>query len=335
MYATIVGVGAIDTLRGRPVSRRRATLFRGLFARYTGVLVVAAVLLIVTPFSVSVPITFWQFVVVLVGVALMLIAWLVLLRQALAPLASLTRLMRQVDPLAPGQRVDIGPAPDDVTALAGAFNQMLDRLESERRDSARRALSAQEDERRRIARELHDEIGQTLTGLLLRSEALARRAPEELREDLGALRDAARCGAEDAREIARRLRPEALDELGLVSALEALAERTPIEVEYTLDRDVELDAEEELVVYRVAQEGLTNVVRHSGAERAQLTLRASVDGVTLVVHDDGTGIPPRAAEQGAGIRGMRERALLIGARMTVEPAGWSGTEVRLEIPRRG
>jgi two-component system sensor histidine kinase UhpB len=328
-------VGAIDSLRGRPLRRRRATLFRGLYARYAAVLLVAAGLLIVTPMSVSVPITPWQFAVVLAGVALMLIAWLVLLRQALAPLASLTRLMRHVDPLAPGQRVDIGAAPDDVTALADAFNEMLDRLESERRESARRALSAQEHERRRIARELHDEIGQTLTGLLLRSEALARRAPDDLRADLESLRDAARRGAEDAREIARRLRPEALDELGLVSALQALAERTPIKVDYELDADMALDAEEELVVYRVAQEGLTNVVRHSGARRAQMTLRDEVDGVTLVVRDDGVGIPPRAAEHGAGIRGMRERALLIGARLSVEPAGWTGTEVRLEIPRSG
>ncbi len=312
--------------------RRRATLFRGLYARYAAVLVVAAALLIVTPMSVSVPITFWQFVLVLAGVALMLIAWLVLLRRALAPLASLTRLMRQVDPLDPGHRVDIGPAPDDVAALADAFNEMLERLESERRESARRALSAQENERRRIARELHDEVGQTLTGLLLRSEALVRRAPDQLREDLEGLRDAARRGADDAREIARRLRPEALDELGLVSALEALAERTPIEVDHEFDTDLELDAEEELVVYRVAQEGLTNVVRHSGAQRAQLSLRAGTDGVALVVRDDGIGIPQRAAEHGAGIRGMRERALLIGGRLTVEPAGWTGTEVRLEIP---
>jgi two-component system, NarL family, sensor histidine kinase UhpB len=328
-------VGAIDTLRGRPVRRRRTTLFRGLYTRYAVVLLIAAALLILTPFSVSEAITLWQFVVVLAGLALMLIAWLVLLRQALAPLASLTRLMRQVDPLAPGQRIDIGPAPDDVATLADAFNEMLDRLESERRDSARRALSAQEHERRRIARELHDEIGQTLTGLLLRSEALARRAPEALRADLTDLRDAARRGAEDAREIARRLRPEALDQLGLLSALEALAQRTPIEVDCDLEPDAELDAEEELVVYRVAQEGLTNVVRHSGAEHARLTMRAGARGVTLTVADDGIGIPPAAAEEGAGIRGMRERALLIGAQLTVAPRDQGGTLVRLEIPRRG
>ena len=107
-------------------------------------------------------------------------------------------------------------------ALAEAFNEMLDRLEGERRDSGRRALAAQEAERRRIARELHDEIGQLLTGLILRGETLARRAPEELRADVVGLREGAREAAEEVRLIARRLRPEALDELGLQSALLAL-----------------------------------------------------------------------------------------------------------------
>ena len=130
--------------------------------------------------------------------------------------------MHQVDPLAPGQRIDATSGDEEVVALAEAFNEMLDRLEGERRDSGRRALAAQEAERRRIARELHDEIGQLLTGLILRGETLARRAPEELRADVVGLREGAREAAEEVRLIARRLRPEALDELGLQSALLAL-----------------------------------------------------------------------------------------------------------------
>jgi two-component system sensor histidine kinase UhpB len=312
--------------------RHRATLLRGLYLRYAVLVVLATAALMLAPISISVPIRFWQAVVLLAGLAVLLVLYLLLLRQALAPLGALTRLMRRVDPLAPGQRIEIDAAQEEVAALAAAFNDMLDRLESERRESARRALAAQEHERRRIARELHDEIGQTLTGLLLRSEALVKRAPAELREDLEGLRDAARQGAEDARGIARRLRPEALDELGLVSALAALARNAGIEVAQRLE-PVALDSEEELVVYRVAQEGLTNVVRHSGAAHAELILHAAGGTTTLLVRDDGAGISPGAAERGAGIRGMRERAVLIGARLRVAATD-GGTEVRLDVPHR-
>jgi len=135
-----------------------------------------------------------------------------------------------------------------VVALAEAFNGMLDRLEGERRDSGRRALAAQESERRRIARELHDEIGQLLTGLILRGETLARRAPAEVRADVIGLREGAREAAEEVRLIARRLRPEALDELGLQSALLALctsvAETSDLEIERRFARDLPLTAEE-------------------------------------------------------------------------------------------
>jgi two-component system sensor histidine kinase UhpB len=311
-------VSALDRLRGRP------TLLRGLFARSAALLIVATLVLILAPISISVPVTGGQLAGLLAGLGILLAVSLLLLRQALAPLESLTRLMHRVDPLAPGARLEIGEAQEEVVSLAAAFNDMLDRLENERRESARRALAAQEDERSRIARELHDEIGQTLTALLLRSEALLRRAPPELREDLEELRDAARQGAIDARDIARRLRPEALDELGLIPALAALADRTPIRVDARLDDQVALDREEELVVYRVAQESLTNVVRHSGAGRAELILERA-EGVTLIVRDDGGGI---GDEHGTGIRGMRERAVLIGAKLTV-----GGSEVRLQIPR--
>src|ERR1700760_4431529 len=166
---------------------RRPTLLRGLFARYAGLLVVATLVLIFAPITISVPVTLGQLGVLLAGLAVLLVASWLLLRQSLAPRESLARLMRRIDPLAPGQRVEIDDAHEEIVSLAGAFNDMLDRLEDERRESARRALAAQEDERRRIARELHDEIGQTLTGLLLRSEALVKRAPEDLRGDLEGL----------------------------------------------------------------------------------------------------------------------------------------------------
>ena len=157
-----------------------------------------------------------------------------------------------------------------------AFNEMLDRLEAERRESTRRALMVQEGERQRVARELHDEVGQTLTGVMLQVEGLAAKIPEELRDELDELRETARSGAEDVRRIVRRLRPEALEDLGLPSALAALAtafhDQAGVRVERRLQAGLPLSEEQELVFYRVAQEALTNVARHAGASRVELQL---------------------------------------------------------------
>lgn len=316
----------------------RFSLFWRLFFAYAGVMALAVGALVFAPVTVSVPTALSEVAVLVAGFAIALVMYLALLRRALAPLERLTRLMRRIDPLVPGQRIDADAGDEQVVALARAFNEMLDRLETERRESARRALAAQEGERRRIARELHDEIGQAFTGLVLRSETIARRAPEDLAAAVEGLREAARRGAEDVRLIARRLRPEALDELGLQSALLALcgavAEEAGLEVERSLDRHLRLSAEEELVIYRVAQEGLTNVARHAGASRAELVLRREADAVVLVVRDDGIGLPPNGERDATGIRGMRERALLIGAALVVRSRKPRGTEVRLVLASR-
>jgi two-component system sensor histidine kinase UhpB len=305
-------------------SRRRITLFQRLFLAYALVLGVAVAVLVLAPITVSVPTALRELAIILAGFVAMLLAYRMLLHRALAPLERLTGLMRRVDPLTPGQRVEAADADAEVAALAEAFNEMLDRLEGERRESGRRALLAQESERRRIARELHDEIGQILTGLVLRSETVFRRAPADLRDDIAGLREAARHGAEEVRQIAQRLRPEALDELGLQSALLALAtsiaEPAGLKVRRTLDAGLSLTREQELVIYRVAQESLTNVVRHAGAD------------VTLTVRDDGIGLPDDADQHANGIRGMRERALLVGATLDLRRLTPSGTEVALRLP---
>ena len=206
--------------RGR--RERRPTLFRRLFLTYAAVVGAAVAVLVLAPITVSVPTALPELAVILTGFVITLLVFRAFLQRALAPLDALTQVMREVDPLAPGQRIEVATGDEEVVALAEAFNEMLDRLEGERRESGRRALAAQEAERRRIARELHDEIGQLLTGLILRGETLARRAPEEVRADVVGLREGAREAAEEVRLIARRLRPEALDELGLQSALLAL-----------------------------------------------------------------------------------------------------------------
>jgi two-component system, NarL family, sensor histidine kinase UhpB len=336
-----VGAVGVDQARRKRLvprlERHRTTLFWRLFAAFAGVLALSVAVLIFAPIRVSVPTALNEVGVLLVGFVLALAIYFVLLRRVLAPLERLTRLMRRIDPLAPGQRIAVGDGDDQVVALAHAFNDMLDRLEDERRESALRALAAQERERRRIARELHDEIGQTLTGLVLRSETIARRGPPALRGDLEELREAARRGAEDVRSIAQRLRPEALDELGLQAALTALTatigRQSGLQIERAIEPGLAMSAEEELVIYRVAQEALTNVVRHAHASHVTLTLGRDPDAVVLAVTDDGIGLPRSARGEWTGVRGMRERALLIGADLVVRAVPPRGTDVRLRIPR--
>ncbi len=206
-----------------PRRLRTVPLFWRLYGAYTAVVLLALAALVFAPIHVSVPTKPHELVVLVLGAAAMLAGFFVLLRRTLAPLQHLTQAMERVDPLSPGRRIELADADPEVRALADAFDDMLDRLERERRGSARRAVAAQEEERLRIARELHDEIGQSLTAMMLEIDTLSRAAPAELGEELAILREAARHAAGEVRTIARGLRPEALDELGLQSALVALA----------------------------------------------------------------------------------------------------------------
>lgn len=309
------------------------SLYWRIFLLNAAVLTVA-VLLLLGPVTVSTPILHGEALVLCGGLAVMLAADAVLLRIGLAPLQRLTRAMSSADLLRPGSRPD--PAgPGAVAELTVAFNTMLDRLEAERAASSARALSAQEAERSRIAQELHDEIGQTLTAVLLQLKHAADRAPAPLRDDLRQAQETTRASLDEIRRIARRLRPGVLEELGLHSALRALAAEftlPPLTVHHHIGPGLPaLGEAAELVLYRVAQEALTNTARHSGAAEVRLELRGGPDGgVELVVQDDGRGLG-RAAE-GAGIRGMRERALLVGARLLVGAAPGGGTEIRLHVP---
>jgi two-component system sensor histidine kinase UhpB len=247
--------------------------------------------------------------------------------------------MDHVDLLEPGHRVQVEGAGPDVQRLTGAFNAMIERLENERRESARMALTVQEGERQRIARELHDEVGQTLTAMLLQIQGIHADAPDNLRPELDELRETARSGAEDVRRIAQRLRPEALEELGLQSALVALsdmfAEQTRVRVSRRIETDLPLSAQDELVIYRVAQEALTNIARHAAATSVSLELRRGDDkSVALRIRDNGRGFTTDRHNGSYGVRGMRERALLIGATLRIESSPGSGTEVLLTVPRR-
>jgi two-component system sensor histidine kinase UhpB len=310
-------------------------LYWRVFATNASVLLLAFTALVFAPVTVSVPIGVGELIVLTIGLLVVLLMNLILLRPALRPLDELAEAMRRHDPLAPGERVAVDGDPD-VAALAHAFNDMLDRLEFERRESARQALRVLEGERSRIARELHDEVGQTLTGAMLQVEGLAARIPDDLRDELDELRETARSGTEDVRRIARHLRPEALEDLGLQSALAALAnsfgEQAQLRVERRLEPSLPLSRDEELVVYRVAQEALTNVARHAQATRVELRLHQNRALTVLTVRDDGCGLSPGALPSARGIRGMRERAMLIGAQLQIDSTPGRGTEIKLSIP---
>jgi two-component system, NarL family, sensor histidine kinase UhpB len=279
---------------------------------------------------------------IVLGVAPVLVVALnvYLVRRVVAPLGALTALARRVDLTKPGQRMPPASPTSEAGELTITFNEMLARLEAERREATGRVLDGQEAERLRIAQELHDQIGQELTAVLLALARVERRVPDALRQDVLEVQDAVRGSLEDLRRIAIELRPEALDDLGLESALavlcERFAERSGLEVTQRIAAGLPiLTPETELVVYRVAQEALTNVARHSGVATAELDLAHGDATLTLAVTDAGDGLP-QGHRPGTGIRGMSERAALIGATLAIEDASpRGGCRVRLEVPLDG
>jgi two-component system, NarL family, sensor histidine kinase UhpB len=297
----------------------------------------AVTVLVLAPSRVSSFAVDGEVLVVVAAVILVVAVNVFLLRRVVGPVQALTALARRADLTSPGQRVPAAAPTSEAGELALTFNEMLSRLEAERREATGRVLAAQEAERLRIARELHDQVGQELTAVLLGLSRVQSRAPAELCSDLFAVQDVVRASLEDVRRIAIELRPEALDDLGLPSALAVLAERFSerlgLEVTTTIASDLpQLPAETELVVYRVAQEALTNVARHSGGSRAELTLAHQHGRLTLTVGDRGLGLPAGTAP-GTGMRGMRERAALIGASLEIRNRqSGGGCEVRLDVP---
>jgi two-component system sensor histidine kinase UhpB len=321
-----------------PSDHHQLSLTWQIFLPNVLVLAIVAGILAFTPAAVSSQFNAIGAIEIAAALALIALVNLILIRRALRPLERLTEVIATVDPLDPGHRAPIGGGSAETTKLASAFNAMLDRLETERRESGARMLTAQEQERVRLARELHDEIGQSVTGLMLEIDRVARTAPPGLEEDLRETQEAARGIGGELREIVRRLRPEALDDLGLPSALVALSERFSEQSSIAVDRRFgtglpPLTPAGELAVYRVAQEALTNVAKHADATRSRLELRGHDDAVELVVTDDGHGF--NGATPGNGIRGMRERAILVGAKLRVGSTSDGGAEVRLTVPAEG
>ncbi len=313
---------------------RHRSLFLRVFAVNAGLLGAIAVLLLFSPVEIDAPIKPTQALIVVAGLVVGVVANVVLLRRAVEPLERLARRMETVDLLRPGQRLPVD-RDDEIGRVIAAFNRMLDRLERERRQSGRRVLAAQEAERVGIARDLHDEVGQLLTGALLQLNSIAESAPPH-RQDLDEARQAVRRALDEVRRISSELRPEMLEHLGLVSALTELsttfARVSGVEVERQFDQSLpKLEPDTELAVYRIAQESLTNIARHAHARRVTLALERGHDSVVLRVVDDGRGFDGVPEEHG-GLRSMRERALLVDGALAIKHGRHGGVEVRLEVP---
>jgi len=222
--------------------------------------------------------------------------------------------------------------------LAARAAIAVDLSERVSRDALRRVVEAQELERTRLARELHDETGQALTSVLLALKSIeAAASREELNTALVHARELVVQATRNVRRLAVELRPTALDDFGLVSALERLlagfGESSGIltDLESGLG-DERLPGEVETTLYRILQEALTNVGKHAEAKRVSVVLTRRGGEVSAVIEDDGRGFDPKAGGAGLGLVGMRERVALVGGRMTIESHEGAGTTIHVEVP---
>ncbi len=282
---------------------------------------------------------------IVLAVVLGLFVNFLLLRAAFAPLHSLLVTIRAVEYGDLDARVTLHNNDADVGALARAFNAMLDQLARSRNEAAARILRAQEDERRRLALELHDQTGQSLTALVLHAEAISQRLAGETSEPATKARQQAerlsllaQQTLAEVQALSRQLRPAILDDLGLPAALRWLAEdaraRLGVELRVVTRGSERLPSEVETALFRIAQEGLTNAVRHGRATYAGCLLRQSIEHVTLVFADDGQGFHPTGSSVGAplphtssglGLEGMQARIRPLGGSLRVRSRlghGW-------------
>jgi two-component system, NarL family, sensor histidine kinase UhpB len=317
-------------------------------ALLTQVLTVNALLITATVFAASVVANLHlepvverkRFLVLVAALLAMVLVNGVLLRRRFAPLEELISAMERLDFAGrdPRGRMPSDANVEEVARLHRAFDRMLERLEAERARTATAVLQAQERERARLARDLHDEANQALTGVLLRLEATMQHAPAGLHEELRETQSVATQAMGELLRLARELRPAVLDDLGLGAALrtqvDEFARRAGVRGSVTLPTGglEDLPSDEQLVVYRVVQEGLSNIARHAGAGAVRVEVeRVGGDGTIVRVADDGVGFVAGAIAPGLGLTGMRERAVLAGGRLAVASAPGRGTTVELRL----
>lgn len=276
-----------------------------------------------------------------------------LLNAAFRPLKSLRATARQVRQGNFSVRAHPSALADaDMVELAQTLNSVLDDVEEYRSQVqalAGRVIYAQEEERRRIARELHDDTGQTLTLLLVRLKLLENGAVDEARQaEIAELRALVSAAIDRVRRLALDLRPPALDHLGLAASLRSLVrqlkETTPLAISLEApEGQIALSSEQAIAVYRIVQEALTNILKHADARQAWVKLTQQAGQLTIQIRDDGHGFKPLALERGRkqdadgrglGLFGMEERAHLAGGRLRVESQPGQGTTVLVTIPTR-
>lgn len=307
-------------------------LFWRIFLANAGAVLLFVLLLAFSSLTISSPPTVSELGTLGLGAVVLLLINAAILGTSLTPLIRLREKLTQVDGSGQGERVAADGAPE-MAGVAAAYNDMLSRLEQERTRSVREVLRAQEQERARVARELHDEVGQTMTFLLLRLSMTSSKAPAELADDLQAVTAGVRTGLEQVRTMSRRLRPSGLADLGIGPALHTLIEdarrlvQIPIRLE--VGRGLGRDEERDLVIYRVTQEALTNIVKHARANAVSIDLRRNEGHLELTITDDGVGIE---GVEGTGTYSMRERARLVGGHFERISSPGQGTRVILQVP---
>lgn len=266
------------------------------------------------------------------------------LQIAFRPLIHLGRVMRRVQAGERSLRAPLTGIDSQADQLAGAFNMVLEALDDASRQRASQIINAQEQERQRIARELHDETSQVLTSLLISLAVLEKSIDSpEARERIADTRGLAHSTLRAIRTLSIDLRPSALDDLGLLPALrwyvKEYQKKCAIEVDFRSSGLKErLPAEMETALYRIVQECLTNTARHANAKKVSVALRESGEAVNATITDDGNGFDYDALlknpgqERGLGLAGMQERAVLLGGTLNITTKPGKGTTVKVSIP---
>jgi two-component system sensor histidine kinase UhpB len=280
-----------------------------------------------------------QFGLLGLSMVLFLLVNMLMLRRRFSPLDELIERVEAIDPADPGDFAapSAQETAEEVDRLAASFRRMLARIDAERRRSGRLVLRAQEEERRRLARDLHDEVNQSLTAILLRLEAINQSAPPGVDEELAEVKRLVNQAMDELLKLARQLRPSALDDHGLTSAIVSQVRRFSVQTGIRADvrtsgEPAGLESDQEIAVYRFAQEALSNVAEHADARNVEVDLSANGHALEITIRDDGRGFDPREQSDGIGLVGMAERARLVGARLDVESRPGGGTALTLQVP---
>jgi two-component system, NarL family, sensor histidine kinase UhpB len=280
-----------------------------------------------------------QFALLGLSIVLFLLVNMLMLRRRFSPLDRLIERVEAIDPADPGdfEAPQAHEAVEEIDRLASSFSRLLQGIEDERRRSGRLVLRAQEEERRRLARDLHDEVNQSLTAILLRLEALNQSAPTGIEGELGEVKRLVNQAMDELLTLARQLRPSALDDHGLTAAIVSQVRRfssqTGIKADIrTRGEPIELESDQEIAAYRFTQEALSNVVQHAQASHVEVDLSVNGRALELTVADDGRGFDPATNHEGIGLSGMAERARMVGARFELRSRPGGGTSLTLQVP---